>query len=1555
MKMKRAIAVVLTLTMMFSMSFLSVSHPALTGIFSDLFSVKSYAVDEVVSKYAPDGTRDVAVDASVTASSSYTSGNGQWELARINDGSLYYNGGENGYNGKAGFTSHPDEVAYHPTNMTQAQKDAAVAESKTKPLWVAFDLEGYYDVSRVTLFRHGSFPDTFEIQISEDGETYRTVATKSGYAGYSQEALSIDFATVRTRYIRLYVTVRGNLEGNYIHLVQLGEVAVFGKEVAATNSGLEINTYAPENCINLAIESTVTATESYEEGEKWGVHNINDGDTQRNGGYTSEAVNRPMHIDFDLGNVAEVKRLVLFPNGVAPKALEIQTSFDGVTYKTVSTHIIETLYPSSPIVFELPAATFASYIRFSVTQRYDSESNYVQFAEMGIYGVKGAYNAEINKTNVKLRPGDSLQLELTVDSLNSFDTYEHKLEWTSSDESVVTVDGNGLITGVSSGSATVIVSDNSIGFSKSVKINVGYDLPYARDKMTVSIFAPPTGNLFTDDQYRIVSEADVDLVLNTYNVYTTEDNLKLLEMAGKYGMTAIVADMRLRAEMPNVSKELVEQVYEDYKGLSNLEGFYIYDEPWNPNAYVNAANYIASTVPGGFIYLNLFPGFVYNSYEQYEYIFDDLAALTNGNVDLMFDVYPFMQDGTTDYQTMFDSLDTLRRSGLKYGINTAACVQAIGYGPVGGELVKRIPSESDLLYQNMAYLAYGVKHVSYFKYSQEADNGQESYSTCPIDENGNPTDVYYYMQRVNPIIHTLGETLINCDAKEVYLTGSDVYGQAAVPADFFVQSTDSSKSLIFSYMTDRDTGRNYLMVVNNDVKNSVTASLRFASGINNIEILDNNTGEWSSASFSRNYSVSLPAGGAALIALPEDYRYEEAKEETTSNVLLHKTVYGDSSLGTPGTRDQNLPGWYLNCLTDGYIDANASKGLNGWCSELKDSSFETTVKIDLGEVQTLNSLTLHAAAASTGYSGYFPKSYTISVSKDGERWTQVASVNGSNTSSSVTHDFSATDLQYIKVDITEMNAIGGKYAAALAEIETNGEVAISRYKTVAADEKGFYAYMNCVNTDYIRVPTWTDYNGQDDIIWHEGEAGSWTINGFTYNFRAYIPISEHNNERGRYTVHLYAYNSNGETSKGTYFEFSSNVTFDLNYGNISRNLMSGLSSIGSGNGVTARYDSTNETVTLNGTLTGSINLQPNVSINETINAGDTLRVTVEPVSGSMTNGIIVLELFNDSLANPDGKRHVADIISGGVYDIPITTQRAANEISSYKFWLYYDGRTQRFDNFTFKIKFEVVRGDSVYSPSGKTLAYGDTYGTLYQPTREDAEFIGWFTAPVGGTQVTASTVNNNVTAQVLYAQWKEIEAEFVYGLYPGITAERLEKDYFNHTNVLYEYENVNGCITTGTVVTVTDKTSNKIIAKYVLVLFGDVNSDGWYDGQDAVYTESIRAGMLNADNLSEAAILAADCNHDGYVGLTDTTLLRKAGALLNGIDQTKSIEELEILSVWQEYIEVIDQEPEIIEPDNTEPEETEPEEEEISFISMIMKWIDFVSGIIEIVFGFIFR
>ena len=50
--------------------------------------------------------------------------------------------------------------------------------------------------------------------------------------------------------------------------------------------------------------------------------------------------------------------------------------------------------------------------------------------------------------------------------------------------------------------------------------------------------------------------------------------------------------------------------------------------------------------------------------------------------------------------------------------------------------------------------------------------------------------------------------------------------------------------------------------------------------------------------------------------------------------------------------------------------------------------------------------------------------------------------------------------------------------------------------------------------------------------------------------------------------------------------------------------------------------------------------------------------------------------------------------------------------------------------------------------------YGQAYGTLPTPTRDGYDFVGWFTANVGGTQVTSTTVVTNENDHNLYARWQ---------------------------------------------------------------------------------------------------------------------------------------------------------------------------------------------------------
>ena len=127
--------------------------------------------------------------------------------------------------------------------------------------------------------------------------------------------------------------------------------------------------------------------------------------------------------------------------------------------------------------------------------------------------------------------------------------------------------------------------------------------------------------------------------------------------------------------------------------------------------------------------------------------------------------------------------------------------------------------------------------------------------------------------------------------------------------------------------------------------------------------------------------------------------------------------------------------------------------------------------------------------------------------------------------------------------------------------------------------------------------------------------------------------------------------------------------------------------------------------------------------------------------------------------------------------------------------------------------------------------------------------------------------------------------------------------------------------------------NDEVIDAYTVVLFGDVNGDGWYDGRDAVTVSMITNGMLTREQVGEAVWMAADCNHDGKIDQADVDLLNQAGLLLSSVDQTKPTEELlETSSEYNEYLNLIDQ--------SVEVKSDEPENDETEVPLLHKRWID---------------
>ena len=137
---------------------------------------------------------------------------------------------------------------------------------------------------------------------------------------------------------------------------------------------------------------------------------------------------------------------------------------------------------------------------------------------------------------------------------------------------------------------------------------------------------------------------------------------------------------------------------------------------------------------------------------------------------------------------------------------------------------------------------------------------------------------------------------------------------------------------------------------------------------------------------------------------------------------------------------------------------------------------------------------------------------------------------------------------YVKVGETAANVFsftdftakdGGVYQYTVAAFNSSGESArilylcgTTSYQLPIANnvrfseisKSGFRISGDIVSTDpvnTVKIPTWTEKNGQDDIVWHDA-----AVKGKTFSL--YISSSAHNNESGAYICHIYMWTAGGK-------------------------------------------------------------------------------------------------------------------------------------------------------------------------------------------------------------------------------------------------------------------------------------------------------------------------------------------------------------------------------------------------------------------------------------------
>lgn len=607
---------------------------------------------------------------------------------------------------------------------------------------------------------------------------------------------------------------------------------------------------------------------------------------------------------------------------------------------------------------------------------------------------------------------------------------ETALSWLSSDDKVVTVDASGHVEAVADGDACLYVNDGKSW----TKIPVSVVTP--KPSYVISTFYLANHAPNTLETFDYLKECGITCIENCrpIDMYGNFDAEYLRVMAADYGITLSVADTVKEDAWLSQSEQKIRDIVKKYKNLPAVGGIYLRDEPSKPSQFASVYKTVRDEDPNMNPHLNLLPAVV----SDYQGYVGDWAA-TVGSLDMVclsYDMYPFGTAANSFNAQAYTHLDTFRRTGLAYGVDTGYYMASMGI--VGAY---REPKDNELLYYASLGVAYGMKEFKWFVWFTPPYSGSgEHFTSGILNSEYQKSRMFDGVTKVDAMLMQLSPYLANCDAVAVY--HSDGQNGDKLPSDFPI-TADSKRGYILSVLEDRTSGRQYLVYVNKTFnKSGDTGFTVNDASLDTAKLQTISDGALASVIVTDGrFEMAVEKGGLLVLALPEGYKAYEVPEGDGTEISLLSGL-GASVSSSKGS------GSFAYMLNDG--DKSTA-----WSSESGDK--KPYIYYDFGKARTFNRIDVYPAGAGTS----FPKALSVSVSDDGRTWTGVVGCESIDKSAWGSLTFDKVSAKYVRIQIDKLPASG---VVEIAEIEVymdNGQIPAMKKGSdvvLTPDDKGNLLY-----------------------------------------------------------------------------------------------------------------------------------------------------------------------------------------------------------------------------------------------------------------------------------------------------------------------------------------------------------------------------------------------------------------------------------------------------------------------------------------------------------------